>query len=407
MNSEAVVIVGGGLAGAKTAEYLREASYSGPITLIADEVVRPYERPPLSKDYLLGKAELEGAFVHSEAWYFDHDVDLRLGARAVGIDLAEQKVRLVTGTDVPYRKLVLATGSRPRPLPVPGADLTGVHYLRTMDDARVLRGLLETVNKIAIIGGGWIGLEVAAAARSAGVEVTLLEAADMPLQGVLGPEVAGIFARLHVEHGVDLRTNVTVESFLLGEDHVAGVWLADGTQVAADAVVVGVGITPNVELALGAGLAVDNGIVVDESLRTTNPDVFAVGDVANAWHPQLNRRIRVEHWANALNQPRVAALGAIGQAAIYDRLPYFFTDQYDLGMEYVGYTSPGEYDSIVFRGDPQTREFIAFWLKRDWVVAGMNVNVWDVADDIREIVSSRRSVDPVLLADPNVPLSEV
>ncbi len=401
-----VVIVGAGLAGAKTAEALRDGGFGGRVTIVGDEAHRPYERPPLSKGYLLGTAERESVFVHASDWYATHDVDLRLGSPVVAIDRDARGVVLGDGTAVGYGRLVIATGSSPRVLDLPGSDLAGIHYLRRLEDSERIRETFARSTRVAIVGAGWIGLETAAAARAAGVEVTLLEAAELPLVRVLGTEVATEFADLHREHGVDLRLGVGVDSFV-GSNSVTGVLLADGGTIAADAVLVGVGITPNVSLAADAGLGVDDGVLVDEHLRTTDPDVFAVGDVANAWHPGLGRRIRVEHWANALNQPAVAAAGIRGDDAVYDRLPYFYSDQYDLGMEYLGYAAPDEYDAVVIRGDVSSREFVAFWLSQGQVLAGMNVNVWDVGDAIRALVESRRVIDAARLRDVAIPLDEV
>ncbi|MEU1286056.1 FAD-dependent oxidoreductase [Kitasatospora sp. NPDC005856] len=403
-----IVIVGASLGGAKAAEALREAGYRGGIVLIGEEHERPYERPPLSKGYLQGKTPREKIHVHPPQWYAEHDVTLRLGTAVASIDPAGHTVTLADDGQVEYAKLLLTTGSVPRRLPVPGADLDGVLYLRRIEDSDRIKAALRPGARIAVIGAGWIGLEVAAAAREAGAEVTVLEALELPLLRVLGREVAQVFADLHREHGVDLRFGVKVTE-LTGEDGtVSGVRLADGTTVAADAVVVGIGISPATGLAEAAGLEVDNGVKTDQHLRTSDPDVYAAGDVANAYHPLFGRHVRVEHWANALNQPQTAARALLGQPdAVYDRVPYFFTDQYDLGMEYVGYVEPDGYDRVVFRGDPATREFIAFWLSGGRVLAGMNVNVWDVTDPIRELVRSGRVVDAEALADPDTPLEDL
>ncbi|MBO1419614.1 NAD(P)/FAD-dependent oxidoreductase [Streptomyces sp. FH025] len=403
-----IVIVGASLGGAKAAEALREAGYRGGIVLIGEEHELPYERPPLSKGYLLGKEPRDKIYVHPPQWYAEHDVTLRLGIAVVAIDPAAHTVTLADDGQVEYAKLLLTTGSVPRRLPVPGADQDGVLYLRRVEDSDRIKEALRPGARIAVIGAGWIGLEVAAAAREAGAEVTVLEAAELPLLRVLGREVAQVFADLHRDHGVDLRFGVQVTELTGSGGTVSGVRLGDGTEVAADAVVVGIGISPATGLAEAAGLELDNGIRTDEHLRTSDPDVYAAGDVANAYHPLFGKHIRVEHWANALNQPQTAARSLLGQPdAVYDRIPYFFTDQYDLGMEYVGYVEPGGYDQVVFRGDPATREFIAFWLSGGRVLAGMNVNVWDVTDPIRELVRSGRVVDAKALADPTVPLTEV
>jgi 3-phenylpropionate/trans-cinnamate dioxygenase ferredoxin reductase subunit len=404
--SAAFVIVGASLAGAKAAEALREEGFDGPLVLIGEESERPYERPPLSKDYLLGKAERETIYVHPQSWYAEHHVDLRLGTRVTGLDPAAHEVALADGSRLGYDKLLLATGSSPRLLPVPGADADGVLYLRRVGDSDQIRATFQTASRIAVIGAGWIGLETTAAARAAGVEVTVLEAAELPLLRVLGREVAQVFADLHREHGVDLRFEVQVDQITGSGGRADGVRLADGSHVPADAVIVGIGITPNTQLAEAAGLEVGNGIVTDARLGASDPDIYAAGDVANAYHPLLGRHIRVEHWANALNQPRTAARAMLGQDAAHDLVPYFYTDQYDLGMEYAGYVEPGGYDQVVFRGDIERREFIAFWLGGGRVLAGMNVNIWDVNEAIQAIVRGGRTIDTGRLADPDVPLEE-
>jgi 3-phenylpropionate/trans-cinnamate dioxygenase ferredoxin reductase subunit len=401
------VIAGAGLAGAKAAETLRAEGFDGPVVLIGDETERPYERPPLSKDYLQGKAERETIYVHPQAWYGDNGVDLRLGSPVTAIDRAAHEVTLADGSRVGYAKLLLATGSAPRRLTVPGADADGVFYLRRVGDSDRIRTALAAASRVAVIGAGWIGLEVAAAARTAGAEVTICEVAELPLLRVLGPEVAQVFADLHRQHGADLRFGVGVEEISVTGGRAAGVRLADGGQVEADAVIVGIGITPNSQLAEAAGLETGDGVVVDAGLRSSDPDIFAAGDVASAYHPLLGRHIRVEHWANALNQPQAAARAMLGQDVAYDRVPYFYTDQYDLGMEYSGYVEPGGYDQVVFRGEVDKREFVAFWLSGGRVLAGMNVNVWDVNDAIQDLVRGGQAVDPARLADPGVPLDQV
>jgi 3-phenylpropionate/trans-cinnamate dioxygenase ferredoxin reductase subunit len=402
------LIVGASLAGAKAAETLRAEGFEGPITLIGAESELPYERPPLSKDYLLGKAERDTIYVHPRQWYTDSDVDLRLGLTVTSIDRAAHEVTLADGSRSKYAKLLLTTGSSPRPLPVPGAELEGVLYLRTAADSDRLKATIGRASRMAVIGAGWIGLEATAAAREAGVEVTVLETAQLPLLRVLGPEVAQVFAALHRDHGVDLRFVVQVAE-IAGEDgHVSGVRLADGSHIDADAVLVAIGITPNTELAVAAGLEVNNGVKVDAQLRSSDPDIFVAGDLANAFHPLFGQHIRVEHWANALNQPRTAARAMLGQDVAFDRVPYFFTDQYDLGMEYSGYVQPDGYDRVVFRGDVDGREFVAFWLGADGrVLAGMNVNIWDVNEAIQGLVRSGRPVDEAALRDPAVPLESL
>ncbi|MEV7885848.1 NAD(P)/FAD-dependent oxidoreductase [Streptomyces sp. NPDC002817] len=403
----AFVIIGGGLAAGKAAEALRERGHSGPLVIIGDEREKPYIRPPLSKGYLLGKEERDSIFVHPDDWYREHEVELLLGTRARAVDVRARQVELDDGHRVSYTKLLLATGSSPRRLSVPGADLDNVLYLRRVGDSERLKSAFTAGAKIVVIGAGWIGLETAAAARTAGADVTVLVHSELPLLKVLGREAAEVFAALHVEHGVQLLPDVQVEALTGTDGRVSGVRLRDGRHLEADAVVVGVGITPNVELAQEAGVDVRNGIVTDAHLHTSVEDVYAAGDVANAYHPLLGRHLRVEHWANALNQPRVAALGMLGEDAVYDRLPYFYTDQYDLGMEYTGHVEPGGYDRVVFRGEPAKRQFIAFWMAGSRVLAGMSVNVWDVIDPIRDLIVSGADLDDALLSDPDVPLDRV
>jgi 3-phenylpropionate/trans-cinnamate dioxygenase ferredoxin reductase subunit len=400
------VIVGASRAGAKAAETLRDEGFDGPVVLIGEETERPYERPSLSKDYLLGKAERDTIYVHAPTWYAEHDVDLRLGTRVTAVDPAAHEVTLADGSRIGYAKLLLTTGSSPRRLPVSGTDADGVLYLRRVADSDRIRTALQSASRVAVIGAGWIGLEVTAAARAAGVEVTVLEAAELPLLRVLGREVAEVFAGLHREHGVDLRFGVKVAEITESGGRADGVRLTDGSRVPADLILVGVGITPNSELAKAAGLEVANGIVTDARLQSSGPDIYAAGDVANAYHPLLGRHVRVEHWANALNQPQTAARAMLGQDAVYDLVPYFYTDQYDLGMEYAGHVEPGGYDQVVFRGSAERREFVAFWLSGGRVRAGMNVNTWDVNEVIQAIVRGGRIVDPGRLADPSVPLEE-
>jgi 3-phenylpropionate/trans-cinnamate dioxygenase ferredoxin reductase subunit len=400
------VIAGGGLAAAKTAEALREQGFDGRILLIGDESHLPYERPPLSKDYLQGKSGREKFIVHDGAWYRDHDIELRSGTAVTGIDRSGHQVTLSDGERIGYDKLLLATGATPRRLTIPGADLDGVLYLRTVQDSERIRDTLATASRVAIIGAGWIGLEVAAAARAADVRVSVLEVERQPLLRVLGSRIASVFADLHRAHDVDLRLGVRVSEITGEHGNVRGVRLADGTHLEVDAVVVGIGAAPNTDLAAAAGLEVEDGVRVDAGLRTSDPDIFAAGDVASAYHPLLGTHIRVEHWANALNQPAVAARAMLGQEVAYDRLPYFYTDQYDLGMEYTGYIPPDHNDDVVVRGDLGSRHFIAFWLDDGKVAAGMNVNIWDVTDQIKALIGSGGTIDRDKLADPDVPLHE-
>ena len=396
------IIVGASLAGAKAAETLREDGFEGEIVLIGEEPVRPYERPPLSKDHLQGKTEPEKVFVHEESFYSDHDIELRLSSPVTSLDVGSKEIVLATGEHLGYDGALLTTGSVPRRIEVPGADLDGVHYLRTLADSDRLRTAITSASRVVVIGAGWIGCEVAASARQLGAEVAMVEVGGLPLERVLGPELGRFYRDIHADHGVELYFGVGVESFL-GRATVEAVRLADGTSVAGDVVVVGVGVTPRVELAESGGLKLDNGIVTDQYLTTSVSDVFAAGDVATAWHPIFERHIRVEHWSSALNQGPVAAKNMLGTPTPYERIPYFFSDQYDVGMEYTGFAS--DWNEVVFRGDPASREFIAFWLKDGRLVAGMNVNIWDVSETIAAIVAAKQPVDRAALIDPAADLA--
>ncbi|MFZ3303393.1 MAG: FAD-dependent oxidoreductase [Mycobacterium sp.] len=406
-DSKTFVIVGGGLGGAKVAEALREKGFDGKVVLLADEEHLPYERPPLSKEFLAGKKSLSDFTVHESDWYQDNNIDLRIGTEVLSIDPKGHTVALLDDSVVEYDKLLLATGSRSRWLSIPGSDSTGVHYLRKYDDAVNLNTALLEGSSLAVIGAGWIGLEVAASARERNIDVTVVESAKAPLMGAVGEEVGNVFATLHRDHGVDLRLEAEVKEITTTDGKATGLKLGDGSTVTADRVLVAVGARPNIEIAEDAGLSTkDGGVLVDASLRTSDVDIYAVGDIAAAEHPLFGDRIRTEHWANALKQPAVAAAGMLGEPGEYTELPYFFSDQYDLGMEYVGHTSSR--DRVVFRGDVDSREFVAFWLDADnHVVAGMNVNVWDVLDQIKNLIQSKARVNLNALIDPETPLGEV
>lgn len=379
------VIVGAGLAGAKAAQTLREEGFDGEIVLIGAESGRPYERPPLSKEFLQGRTERDKLYVHPEGWYAEHGVDLRLGLRATRIELDRHVVRLADGSHQPYNKLLVATGATPRRLPGPA------YYLRTVDDSQALRERLARAGEIIIVGAGWIGLEVAAAARQAGCEVTVVEPERAPLHRALGPELGEVFARLHRRHGVTLRLGTAV-----AEVTETGVRLSTGERLAAGLVVAGIGAAPEVGLAREAGLEIGHGILTDPSLRTSHPDVYAAGDVAEPFNTLYGRRLRVEHWANALNGGAVAARAMLGHDAVHDPVPYFYTDQFELGMEFSGDVEG--YDEVVHRGSVDDLEFVTYWLREGRVVAGMNVNVWDVHDEIRDLIRSRAAVDAKDLA---------
>jgi 3-phenylpropionate/trans-cinnamate dioxygenase ferredoxin reductase component len=398
------VVVGASLAGAKAAETLREEGFGGRVVLVGAEEERPYERPPLSKDYLRGEVGREKVYVHDEGFYSKHDIELRLGTTAVDLNTSTSELTLDDGDRLSYDRLLLATGSDPRRLTISGADLHGVLYLRSVHDSDLLRDRLDRGGAVVVVGAGWIGAEVAASARQRGLDVTVIEPASVPLERVMGAEVGAIYRDIHTDHGVEMLMGTGVEAFE-GDEAVERVRTSDGRVIECDFAVVGVGVQPRIQLAAKAGLDVDNGILVDEHLETSVPGVFAAGDVANARHPFYGERIRVEHWANALHQGPAAARNMLGRADPFDRLPYFFSDQYEVGMEYSGFAR--DWDRVVFRGDPANREFIAFWISDERVVAGMNVNVWDVNDPIRRLISQRVAVDDRRLADPDVPIDRL
>ncbi|MFF9206255.1 NAD(P)/FAD-dependent oxidoreductase [Streptomyces sp. NPDC014986] len=411
------VIVGGGLAGAKAAETLRAEGFTGRVILICDERDHPYERPPLSKGYLLGKEERDSVFVHEPAWYARHDVELHLGQTVDAVDRAAKTVRFgEDGTTVRYDKLLLATGAEPRRLDIPGTDLAGVHHLRRLAHAERLRGVLASLGRdnghLVIAGAGWIGLEIAAAARQYGAEVTVVHRGPTPLHSVLGPEVGQLFAELHRERGVRFHFGAALTEITGQDGMVLAVRTDDGEEHPAHAVLAAIGAAPRTSLAQAAGLeladrADGGGVLVDARLRTSDPDIHAAGDVASFPHTLFGTRLRVEHWANALNGGPAAARAMLGRDVTYDRVPYFFTDQYDLGMEYSGWAPPGSYDQVVIRGDAGRREFIAFWVRDGHVLAGMNVNVWNVTDPVQGLVRSRTRVDTEALANPRVPLESL
>jgi 3-phenylpropionate/trans-cinnamate dioxygenase ferredoxin reductase subunit len=399
------VIAGGGLAAAKAAETLRDEGFDGEIVLLGAEPERPYERPPLSKGYLLGNDERDSVFVHPADWYAKHDVDLRSGTTVTAIDRAAATVTASgpAGTEsLLYDKLLLATGASPRRLGFPGADSGEVLYLRTLADSDRLRSAFRPGTRVVVAGAGWIGLETAAAARSAECPVTVLDPQPGALQDQVGPELGAIFAGLHQAHGVEFRFGEQAAEFRPGI-----VITSAGAELPADVLVVGIGAAPNDALAAAAGLEVANGVLTDAALVTSDADIFAAGDVANSFNPLLGRRVRVEHWANALNGGPAAARSMLGQSVVYDPVPYFYSDQYELGMECSGLPSPGSYDQVIYRGDRGSLEFIAFWLSRGSVIAGMNVNVWDVTDDIQSLIRSARPVDPSRLTNPDIPLTDL
>ena len=408
------VIVGGGLAAASAAETLRAEGFDGDVTVVTREAHAPYQRPPLSKGYLAGAEGLDAVIVHPEEWYAENAIDLRTSTEATHLDPEAHTVTLGGGENASdtaetlhYDKLLLATGASSRMLPIEGADLAGVHTLRTLDDSDALAAVLRHGGRsLVLIGSGWIGMEVGATARTLGNSVTILEREAVPLAVAVGPEMGRVFQALHEANGVDLRTQVNVERIVGRGGQVTGV-VVDGETVPADLVLIGVGAVPALELATDANLAIGNGVLVDAALRTSAPDVFAAGDVANAFHPVVARHQRSEHWANALNAGPVAAKSMLGQRVSFSQIPYFYTDQFDLGMELSGYPSLMAEAKLHVRGDVAGREFIAFWVDHGRVVGGMNVNVWDVNEQVQALIRSGDVVDLAALLDPNTPLERL
>lgn len=396
------LIVGASLTGAKAAEAMLENGFEGKVVLLGAEDERPYERPPLSKEYLRGEAD--PPWVHDADFYDNDQVDLRTGTTVTSIDPAASTVHTEAGETVEWDRLLIATGAEPRRLDLPGSDLVGVVGLRTLADSAALAQHFEPGLRVAVVGAGWIGSEVAASARQKGCEVTMIAPEEVPLERVLGKELGAFYRGVHESQGVRFLGGTGITGFT-GSDRIEAVATDSGMDIAADLVVVGVGVSPRTGLAEAAGIATDNGILVDASLETDHPGIFAAGDVANAWHPFYENRIRVEHWANARRQGAAAGLAMIGQEVEYDEIPYFFSDQYDVGMEYVGYAT--EWDEIVYRGSVEDGEFIAFWLKGGRLLAGMNVNVWDVSEQIRDLIKAKAEPDRAALADPTVRLDSL
>jgi 3-phenylpropionate/trans-cinnamate dioxygenase ferredoxin reductase subunit len=404
MSRQTFVIVGASLAGAKAAEELRANGFDGRVVLIGSEPERPYERPPLTKDYLRGDSEREQAYVHEEGFYAEHEIELVVGTTVTAIAARASHVTLAGGSELAYDRLLLTTGAEPRRSSVPGCELEGIHYLRTLADCDALRERIAGGGRVAVVGAGWIGSEFAASARQRGLEVTIIDNQALPNERIFGSEVGAFYRGAHAAHGVRLQLGTAVEAFE-GRGAVERVRTTSGVSIECDLAVVGIGAIPRSGLAEDAGLLVGDGILVDDRLRSTVPNVFAAGDVARASHPFYGTRIRVEHWANALNQGPAAARAMLGDETPYDELPYFFSDQYDVGMEYSGYAPT--WDEVVLRGDPASGEFMAFWIRDGRVAAGMNVNVWDVNPQVQELIRSRLAVDLRALADPDTSLESL
>jgi 3-phenylpropionate/trans-cinnamate dioxygenase ferredoxin reductase subunit len=401
--SDTIIVIGAGHAGAQFVDSVRTGGFKGALVLIGDEDHRPYERPATSKDILNGQMEPERAFLKREDFYAERNITLRLSTEVAAIDRTAKRVTLAGGGTLAYDKLVIATGARARRLQVPGVELDGVFYLRSLADSLAIGRRLGPGKKLAIVGGGYVGLEVAASAIKLGCAVTLIEMQDRLLGRVVAAEVAEFYDRVHRAHGVDIHYGVVIDRFA-GTGGVEGIHLTDGSVIESDAIVVGIGAVPNTELAAEAGLAVENGIVVDDCGRTADPDIFAIGDATNHPNALLGKRLRLESVPAAMGQARAAASAILGSPKPYVELPWFWSDQYDLKLQIAGLSEIG--DRVVLRGDPASHRFAAFYLRHGHVAA---VNAINSPKDFvggRKLIAEKRAVDPGRLADPAVPLAE-
>ena len=398
-----IIIIGAGQAAGQAAASLRQEGYEGTITLIGDESFAPYQRPPLSKQYLSGELSIDRVYIRPTKFYEDRNIDLQLEARVTSIDRQNKTISTDNGQTLAYQKLLICTGSRPRELNIPGSDLPGIHYLRRLDDVDRIRDDMASANSICIIGGGYIGLEVAAVAVTAGLSVNILEMESRILQRVTNEQMSAFYHRLHTDRGVNIHTSTACTVFK-GDARVNAV-LCQDQSIAADMVIVGIGILPNIELAQQAGLECDNGILVDDHCRTSDPDIFSAGDCTNHPNPILGRRLRLESVPNAMEQARTSAANMLGGDKTYAAVPWFWSDQYELKLQMVGFSSDG--DTAVLRGDPEALQFATFYLKDGKVVAvdavnspkefmvakrlyGMQVNADSLADsaiDLKSLIS--------------------
>jgi 3-phenylpropionate/trans-cinnamate dioxygenase ferredoxin reductase subunit len=404
-----VLVIGGSHAGAQVCANLRQDGWTGEILVIGDEPTLPYHRPPLSKTYLAGKTTIDDLLIRPAEYYETHDITFRVG-HVESIDRSAHTVALTDGDEVSYDKLVLCLGARPRRLPLAGADLGGVHYLRTTADIEAIRdGLhakgLHASGRVVIIGAGYIGLETAASLRQLGVEVTVLESADRVLQRVTAPELSTFYSRVHREEGVDVRTGVAI-SGIEGDDHVRGVRLADGELIEADLVIIGIGVVPNVELAEAAGLAVDNGIVIDDHGLTSDPDIFAAGDCTSHFLARYDRLLRLESVPSAGEQAKAVAARICDKEKAITALPWFWSDQYELKLQIAGLNDG--YDQIVLRGDPDAgRSFACFYFKQGKMIAADCINRPQEFVFSKRVIGEQLPIDPAQLADPDAVLAQL
>ena len=396
-----IVIVGAGQAAGQAAASLRQGGFEGGITVVGDEAHAPYQRPPLSKQYLAGELDVENVLLRPKSFYEGKDIDLKTGVRVTAIDRVVQTVNMDNGETLSYDQLLLATGGRPRELTIPGRDLAGIHYLRSIADVDAIRAEMDTAKNMVIVGGGYIGLEVASVAIKAGINVTVVEMEDRILKRVTTPTMSEFYHNLHIERGVQIELNTSIDGFS-GDTKVSGVNCGD-TTFDTDLVIVGIGILPNAELAEAAGLEVDNGIIVDDHCRTSDPNIYAAGDCTNHPNPTLNRRLRLESVPNAMEQSRIAVTNMTGGDKVYDAVPWFWSDQYELKLQMVGFSTDG--DTEVLRGDKSANEFAVFYMKGDTLVAA------DAINSPREFMVCKqlygKQVDPTKLADPGVDLKDL
>ena len=401
---QSYVIVGAGIAGGTAAETLRKQGFDGDIHLVGAEPYRPYDRPPLSKEFLSGAKEEEKLFFKPEDFYAEQSIELHLGTEATAPDPTGRTVTLANGDSLRFDKLLLATGSRVRTIPISGSNLEGVHYLRTIGDSRAIAQSMSGASRVVIVGAGFIGSEVAAVCKTAGLEVTVLEIQPQPMAHILGEEMGAIYANLHTSRGIDLRLRESI-SEIRGNARAEQVVTDHGNAIDCDFVVIGVGITPDTSLAESAGLQVDGGILINELCQTSHPDIYAAGDVANWYHPGLGHQLRVEHWDNALNQGAAAAKAMLGSPEPYSPTLYFWSDQYDLNIQYLGHAT--QWDEIAVRGNPADEKFTAFYLKDGSIHGALVVNNFRDIRPTRTLIGQKTQVSAASLSDESTNLKQL
>jgi 3-phenylpropionate/trans-cinnamate dioxygenase ferredoxin reductase subunit len=403
--SETIIIAGAGHAAGQVSVSLRQGGFDGQIIMIGEEPYLPYQRPPLSKKYLAGELELDRLLLRQQKFYDEHDVDVRVSTRVDQIDRSNQSVTLSTGEQLGYDRLVIAIGSQVRKIDLPGVDLAGVHYLRTIDDVRAMQPDFQPGKNLIVIGAGYIGLEVAAVAVTRGLNVTVREMADRVMNRVVCPEVSAFFEKVHREAGVDIRCNRNPNSELLGDGHVEALRAADGQEFPVDMVCIGVGILPTTDIAEAAGIECDNGVLVDEFCRTSDPNILAVGDCTNHPNSLLGRRLRLESVHNAQEQAKTAAATICGQLKPYAQIPWFWSDQYDLKLQIVGLA--GTHDQVVLRGNPDDRSFAAFYMEGDRLVAVDAINRAREFMLSKKLIAQGARLDPEILADESIEFKDL